>query len=872
MGKKAGKRAQRAAAEGASKGRTRPLPEATAAGRSPNTTQVQHARMPPDQGLSFKVGKTRREGTGAVRTMTNKARRAALTAAIEAAAAIDSAAAPSPAPESIMHAAGEDEQATLSRSTELPTPHTEEVTEAEARIPPAPASKKRARSEPLTTVAMPAAAHEARQAPAALARKTKKKRQSFAVPVVTSVHSGSGGADGNARIESDGTVAGATSSEVAATGGGADAPTMEAPTALSRDTTAGRVTEAGGAGAAARVETDDADGADDSSSDSLSDSDDESDGSSSLALSSDDDESIELSRSDSDAADAYEADPRDAAYDHAADVSDSSEILSQSDDDDDDIPGLVVPDGPQTLTEARADAGVLIANAALLADQTPENEQISAHADSNAGDDSGDDAGGDADAGEADVATDGATTDSAAGFRDADANNDRLRDAVVEKIFDWIPYEWRSRLMLGNRLTSRIPEAEREEHIRKKLLRSSYAQVLKMWNAMEHHMHFCSEKKIAMVPVEDDVLAMALEVYAEDARARAEERRERAAQKGDPPRRNDRGGDCATKPILEGYRLWNVVGGLGFIEHDTDFVKDVARVGAGMPQVMEMWNLGAIDAFEDCSNDVDASEFERAYAGGGYLMCAASTRSIDMQRTGKIEFEAVPITDNHKVLVATGIASRSKAKSRYKMQPLAWRAPVVRVGKGDTVDLQPLIGVMATQPEEKGGVFRDYVPRTGCPKKLRFAAKWTNGVASGETIEEGLQHIARRKLTVAQAARMRRHGARHVVPELSRSMKIGAGRRQALGYWRGEKAIAESADDRVAFRRAIKLARETATKNEKRCAMANRYSSVFAALTENDDTRTAVLLNARAVYAKTTGEDAEDQVRASTARHSDVTK
>ena len=105
-------------------------------------------------------------------------------------------------------------------------------------------------------------------------------------------------------------------------------------------------------------------------------------------------------------------------------------------------------------------------------------------------------------------------------------------------------------------------------------------------------------------------------------------------------------------------------------------LKEVAKRGPGMPSVASTMSAATMRNLERASDDEARSQHERAYAGGGWLEAAASTRSKDMQRTPKITVVNTKVL-GQSTLVACGIAKRSKAGSQKEMRPLAWRAPLI---------------------------------------------------------------------------------------------------------------------------------------------------------------------------------------------------
>ena len=311
---------------------------------------------------------------------------------------------------------------------------------------------------------------------------------------------------------------------------------------------------------------------------------------------------------------------------------------------------------------------------------------------------------------------------------------------------------------------------------------------------------------------------------------------------GKPPKRNDRGGETATMPIWRGYKLWQNKAGLN-IKAVLDAVKEVAMAGPGMPAVQQMTPIDAFAAFEDITTSSILTSFQRAYAGGGWSTIAAGTRTIDMQRTAAVHFEKTTIL-GHERMVLTGVASRSKAQSKLKMRPLAWRAPIIPISQDD-IDLQPMVEAMVGS--DKGCSFRDFVVPEGAPHTIGNAIAWDNKAAPHATIVTSLIELLSPSLGAERASLIGGHCARHVLPEVGKALKLPREIRESLGYWREHPVIANEGD-RAALARAITQARQRNTRAASIASSADRYASVDAATVVQDEARIACLLAIREAY------------------------
>ena len=266
----------------------------------------------------------------------------------------------------------------------------------------------------------------------------------------------------------------------------------------------------------------------------------------------------------------------------------------------------------------------------------------------------------------------------------------------------------------------------------------------------------------------------------------------------------------------------------------------VARVGPGMPTVGTMHSFEHIRTLERVMNDKSKSDQVRAVAAGRWLQVAATTRTIDMQRTRAISFEKTEIVKTV-MPVACGIARKSKARNRFEMRPLEWRTPLIPVSE-DHLDFEPLLRVMRLAGEGQSCIYPDWSDNDGNACSILVATRVCNRAASHARIVAAVQAIIEDDCDG--------HDARHVVPEVGRALDLSKSKRQGLGHWRGEKTIADDKRDMTAFRRAITAARNRATRGGRLAEMADRYASVYAESVVMDDARACCLLAIREQIAK----------------------
>jgi hypothetical protein len=423
---------------------------------------------------------------------------------------------------------------------------------------------------------------------------------------------------------------------------------------------------------------------------------------------------------------------------------------------------------------------------------------------------------------------------------------------IVNDIFLLMPGPWKANLM-GFGAQPSLSPMKRERSARKRLLKQSKGIVSNMRRALRHLVSYIEENELEEATknrVSADILIDSLEDYDTCARGKACERAAKRAKTGKQPRRNDRGGATATMPIYMGYASLETRLGLPLEATSVSEVKEVGRAGPGMPAVQPMMNLRAVSSLEHTTTDQSASKFERAYAGGGWTTFAASLRTVDLRRTPKVRFESSLVLGK-RTRVLCGETTRSKARKKLEMRPLAWRAPIIPIS-GDDVDLQPMIDAMPDSAN--GGIFRDFVTAPGAPHTIDNAIEWLDKLASHDTIVKSL-----RVLTGDDS--IGGHHGRHVNPEIARALGLPRHTREAIGYWREQPVIGD-ANDAAAIARAVTQARKRRTRAGALASCADRYSSVDAQAVEQDAARAACMLAARELFERGVPSTTREQIEA----------
>ena len=406
--------------------------------------------------------------------------------------------------------------------------------------------------------------------------------------------------------------------------------------------------------------------------------------------------------------------------------------------------------------------------------------------------------------------------------------------SLIGLILAEMPPEWADHIggECAIQHTDPLPRSARLKVARGVMDKLGVAVLRYMTAALKYHKLWCAAHHMPTYPVPTLIACAALEDYAQDAKANATEREAKRQREGGAPRRNERGGETATKPIRLGYRAFQEKFKLD-IDGSSEMVMALSRAGPGMPAIRHMTPLDVFAAYEVLTHS--PSHFVAARAGAAWLQCASSLRIIDQLRTPDIRFLRVLIAGRMHLVVA-GRATRSKGTTAISMRPLPWRAPVVPVtNDGRGVNLAPLLEAMRHAP-------------TMYPTWLREEGRWGNSPAPFDRIVRELREVLQGfpGITAERIAEAAGHDARHLVPEVARVAQFTRPVRESLGYWRSQPVVIERAD-RDAEDRALASARAARQRTGWAAFTSDRYSAVNGEPIENDEARAAALHLVRAV-------------------------
>jgi len=416
--------------------------------------------------------------------------------------------------------------------------------------------------------------------------------------------------------------------------------------------------------------------------------------------------------------------------------------------------------------------------------------------------------------------------------RDQDETERGAKLSLIGVVLAEMPPEWADHIGGDCALQHTVHRSARLKVARGILDKLGVAVLRYMTAALRYHKLWCAAHGVPTYPVPTLIACAAIEDYAQDAKAHATERVAKRQRDGGAPRRNERGGETAAKPIRLGYRAFQEKFKLD-IDGSSEMVKALSRAGPGMPAIRHMTPLDVFAAYEVLTHS--PSHFIAARAGAAWLQCASSLRIVDQLRTPDIRFLRVLIAGRHHLVVA-GRATRSKGTTAISMRPLPWRAPIIPItSDGRGVNLTPLLEAMRHVP-------------TMYPKWLSAEGKWGDSPAPFERIVRELRDILQGfpGITSERIAEAAGHDARHLIPEVARVAQFTRPVREALGYWRSPPVVVERAD-RDAEDRALEAARSARQRTGWAAFTSDRYSAVDGEPIENDEARAAALHLVRAV-------------------------
>ena len=441
-------------------------------------------------------------------------------------------------------------------------------------------------------------------------------------------------------------------------------------------------------------------------------------------------------------------------------------------------------------------------------------------------------------------------------FAGVDDAGKRTLRRVVATIVAELPPEWCHNLYGPNAVRD---VGARVARFAKALGKGGLAGARNALRAMAFHKEFVKLHDVPMYPVVVDQLLWEHEEYGELAAAMAEQRAEKRAARGADPSVHDRGGAFGVAALYNGFLQFVKLGGLVGIEADRATVRAEVKVGVGADTpkgARSVLHIESMRAYEAATRDPSVSRFVQAYAGGSFVTAAASTRTIDMQRTppSKLWFEDHDI-DGCAVTVACGIATRSKGASQALMKPLHWRGPLVQFGS-EPVDLQPMVDASRETHADRGCVFPDFEVAAGTKRVITNAVRWLPSAAPHGRIVASQRAILRGRISKETAARSGGHDHRRMVPAIGAALAFSRPRRERIGYWRSTPEAGVADDDLASLGRAMMASRDHRSTGPLRFN-SDRYASGEAFDVDVDRTKFACLEVAAAAWRQWTAEGGE---------------
>jgi hypothetical protein len=410
-----------------------------------------------------------------------------------------------------------------------------------------------------------------------------------------------------------------------------------------------------------------------------------------------------------------------------------------------------------------------------------------------------------------------------------------LMKVLVEKVIECFSDEMLADLGSDGGGTTSIPLAARLKQARRTMRKDwSPSKCTDVIRSLEFLAWHCDAQGYTAYPATSDLLTDAVSEYLVLARYRAGQRDLKRVQSGEKPAATQ-GGKWAAKPVYGAFYSLRTLG----LQYAADqAVKKASRVPVSPPTIRPMPPVEHSCHLEmvTVSETSEFSKFEKAFAGGYFLQEGSSGRTIDMQRTATIGFESTTIL-GVEIEVACGVPPKSKGPNQDTMAAIEWRCPLLPRYIDEPINLQPLLDSMPGTDD--GCVFRGFTVEDGKKHVITNATGWANHPATHQQIIESRAAIlVKCGVSEASANSCRGHDARHTMAEVGRVLVLSKQRRDLLSNHRLTPVFGEDRADKVAYRRAVREARERVQATSSRLATSsNRYSSVYAEPAVADESR-----------------------------------
>ena len=261
----------------------------------------------------------------------------------------------------------------------------------------------------------------------------------------------------------------------------------------------------------------------------------------------------------------------------------------------------------------------------------------------------------------------------------------------------------------------------------------------------------------------------------------------------------DAAGRSVKHARADGLRLLHRALGLGFEQACLPQVRVASAARRDVePAFTAMWNVGVVRLVLLIAVRYRGhrAELIRCYAAGAYMLCLASLRQIDGVRSPPPKLGSLVVERGGGcVPVFSSVASATKARRKSRMQPMPWDVPACSVDPSisDEEAAAGLAEAFAFVPSRFHTMFPSLVDLQGKPANLAGAVAFSAAEPSVPISEARLATSLAYLLTFrpvalpppeARVVARRKHGPRHVFPELGRCMGLPAPLRDELGRWK----------------------------------------------------------------------------------------
>jgi len=217
------------------------------------------------------------------------------------------------------------------------------------------------------------------------------------------------------------------------------------------------------------------------------------------------------------------------------------------------------------------------------------------------------------------------------------------------------------------------------------------------------------------------------------------------------------------------------------------------------PSFSEMWEVAVVVHLLRIAVRYEGpgASYIRPFAAANYAVASGSLRLIDGTRSPPPEVVRIAVPSRPTLFGFHSTAALSKGRRRSQMRPLPWTISATSpdASLSDPEVLEGLQSAFAMLPPGSVSMYMGLVSSASgaavsLPAAARGGVTWDSQAMSEARLVTGLSWLLQwspLNLPPEEARRVarRKHGPRHVVPELGRVLLFPEPTRKELGYWKG---------------------------------------------------------------------------------------